>query len=121
MPHRAVIVGSGPELDKFRTLSPPDIMTLGHLEGEDLSAAYASSDIFFFPSHTETFGNVTLEAIPPGCRQSAQTHRAACHSPGITRPVTYIRRRMRRLSPSPSRSSMTVAMSRSDSDYCDDE
>ncbi len=64
--HRAVIVGSGPELEKFRAMSPPDIMTLGHLEGDDLSAAYASSDVFFFPSHTETFGNVTLEAMASG-------------------------------------------------------
>ncbi len=66
VPHRAVIVGSGPELAAFRAMSPPGIMTLGHLEGEELSTAYASSDVFFFPSHTETFGNVTLEAMASG-------------------------------------------------------
>ena len=34
--------------------------------GEDLARAYASSDIFFFPSESETFGNVTLEAMASG-------------------------------------------------------
>ncbi|MDR9409871.1 MAG: glycosyltransferase, partial [Balneolaceae bacterium] len=38
----------------------------GFLEGENLARAYASSDIFFFPSDTETFGNVTLEAMACG-------------------------------------------------------
>ncbi len=38
----------------------------GHLDGADLATAYASSDIFCFPSETETFGNVTLEAMASG-------------------------------------------------------
>jgi glycosyltransferase involved in cell wall biosynthesis len=38
----------------------------GVLEGEDLAAAYASSDIFVFPSATDTFGNVVLEAQASG-------------------------------------------------------
>jgi glycosyltransferase involved in cell wall biosynthesis len=39
---------------------------VGFLHGEDLARAYASSDIFFFPSESETFGNVTLEAMASG-------------------------------------------------------
>lgn len=38
----------------------------GFATGEDLAKAYASSDVFLFPSHTETFGNVTLEAMASG-------------------------------------------------------
>jgi glycosyltransferase involved in cell wall biosynthesis len=49
----------------------PDAVFLGQLSGNDLSTAYASSDIFVFPSTTETFGNVTIEAmasgVPPIC------------------------------------------------------
>ena len=66
VPHRAVVVGSGPAHDELKAMAPPEVMTLGHLEGDDLATAYASSDVFFFPSHTETFGNVTLEAMASG-------------------------------------------------------
>ncbi len=49
----------------------PRAIFLGQLKGKQLSEAYASSDLFVFPSTTETFGNVTLEAmasgIPPVC------------------------------------------------------
>ncbi len=38
----------------------------GHITGETLATAYASSDVFLFPSETETFGNVTLEAMASG-------------------------------------------------------
>ncbi|HZP05626.1 MAG TPA: glycosyltransferase [Terracidiphilus sp.] len=38
----------------------------GVLRGEELSAAYASMDLFVFPSHTDTFGNVVLEALASG-------------------------------------------------------
>jgi glycosyltransferase involved in cell wall biosynthesis len=64
--HRAVVVGSGPAHDDFKALAPADVMMLGHLEGSDLAEAYASSDVFVFPSATETFGNVTLEAMASG-------------------------------------------------------
>ena len=39
---------------------------LGVLHGEALAAAYASMDLFVFPSHTDTFGNVVLEALASG-------------------------------------------------------
>lgn len=63
--HRSMVVGEGPARDKLaRDL--PDTLFTGHLEGEELSRAYASSDVFLFPSDTETFGNVTLEAMASG-------------------------------------------------------
>ena len=61
------IVGDGPYLETMRaeTDGLPCIFT-GRLEGEDLAAAYASSDLFVFPSTTDTFGNVVLEAQASG-------------------------------------------------------
>lgn len=63
--HRAVIVGDGPERSALQRMLPDAIFT-GFLDGEDLATAFASSDIFLFPSDTETFGNVTLEAMASG-------------------------------------------------------
>lgn len=65
VPHRIMIVGDGPAREELATLLPEAIFT-GHLDGKALARAYASSDIFFFPSTTETFGNVVLEAMASG-------------------------------------------------------
>jgi glycosyltransferase involved in cell wall biosynthesis len=62
---RALIVGDGPERNRLRSACPSAVFT-GFLNGEALARAYASSDIFFFPSATESFGNVTLEAMASG-------------------------------------------------------
>ena len=62
---RMLIVGDGPEMANMRKALPHAVFT-GHLEAEPLYRAYASSDIFFFPSVTETFGIVTLEAMASG-------------------------------------------------------
>lgn len=62
---KALIVGDGPAMDEMKQLMPDAVFT-GFLGGTDLSVAYASSDVFFFPSDTETFGNVTLEAMACG-------------------------------------------------------
>jgi len=59
---KALIVGDGPEKQRFEDRLPDAIFT-GHLSGEHLARAYASADIFFNASITETFGNVTLEAM----------------------------------------------------------
>lgn len=64
-PVRALVVGDGPACDMIRERLPRAVFT-GHLSGEDLAEAYASSDVFLFPSETETFGNVTLEAMASG-------------------------------------------------------
>jgi len=64
-PHRVVIVGDGPDRD-FAERELPDAVFTGFLDGEALACAYASSDIFVFPSDSESFGNVTLEAMASG-------------------------------------------------------
>lgn len=65
-----VLAGDGPIRSELKELMP-DAVFLGYQSGISLSTAYASSDIFSFPSTTETFGNVTVEAmasgIPPVC------------------------------------------------------
>jgi glycosyltransferase involved in cell wall biosynthesis len=65
VPHRVVIVGDGPDRDYVARELPGAVFT-GFLNGEDLAMAYASSDIFVFPSDSESFGNVTLEAMASG-------------------------------------------------------
>lgn len=62
---KALIVGDGPALEELKEMIPDAVYT-GFLKGRQLSVAYASSDIFFFPSESETFGNVTLEAMSSG-------------------------------------------------------
>ncbi|MEM0961122.1 MAG: glycosyltransferase family 1 protein, partial [Bacteroidota bacterium] len=64
-PVRALVVGDGPERDALQTQLPDAVFT-GHLGGDEIATAYASSDVFLFPSETETFGNVTLEAMASG-------------------------------------------------------
>jgi glycosyltransferase involved in cell wall biosynthesis len=61
-----VCVGSGPYEAEVRRCAPPDSWLPGKLVGGDLSMAYASSDLFVFPSTTDTFGNVMLEAMASG-------------------------------------------------------
>ncbi len=63
--HRMLIVGDGPERESLGR-SIPEAIFEGHLRGDALAVAYASSDVFLFPSETETFGNVTLEAMSSG-------------------------------------------------------
>lgn len=60
-----VIAGDGPIRKELESLMP-DAVFLGHIEGEELSTAYASSDILFTPSSTEVFANVPLEAMSSG-------------------------------------------------------
>jgi phosphatidylinositol alpha 1,6-mannosyltransferase len=62
---RPLIVGDGPELASMKANLNKGVFA-GFLHGEELARAYASSDIFFFPSESETFGNVTLEAMASG-------------------------------------------------------
>lgn len=62
---RLVLVGDGPELGPLKQ-AHPDIVFRGARRGEDLAAHYASADLFLFPSMTETFGNVLLEAMASG-------------------------------------------------------
>jgi glycosyltransferase involved in cell wall biosynthesis len=60
-----VVVGDGPYLKEMKAMLPGGRFT-GFLKGEALRRAYASADIFVFPSTTDTFGNVVLEAMGSG-------------------------------------------------------
>jgi len=63
--HRALVVGDGPDRAMLER-GLPDAVFTGFLTGDDLAVAYASSDVFLFPSDTESFGSVTLEAMASG-------------------------------------------------------
>ena len=71
-----VIVGDGP-LRATLQKEHPDIRFCGLLTGERLATHYASADVFLFPSETETFGNVTLEALASGLAVVAYDYAAA--------------------------------------------
>jgi glycosyltransferase involved in cell wall biosynthesis len=73
---RVVIVGDGP-LGKRLRAENPDFHFAGMRSGEDLAAHYASADVFVFPSLSETFGNVTMEALASGLAVVAFDHAAA--------------------------------------------
>ena len=62
---KLVMVGDGPLKEQFQQRYP-EIIFPGMLSQSNLAAYYASSDLFIFPSQTETFGNVTLEALASG-------------------------------------------------------
>jgi len=62
---RALVVGDGPERQGLMQRLPDGVFE-GFVVGEDLAIAYASADMFVFPSDTETFGSVTLEAMASG-------------------------------------------------------
>jgi len=65
VPLRVVAIGEGPARGYFEERLPDAIFT-GQLTGEALATALASTDLFLNPSVTETFGNVTLEAMASG-------------------------------------------------------
>ena len=62
---RMVLVGNGPARAGL-VADNEDLIFTGELRGEDLARHYASADMFLFPSLTETFGNVVLEAMASG-------------------------------------------------------
>ena len=61
LPVQLFIVGHGPYSEAFAK-SLPEAFFTGYLRGNELATAYASADVFVFPSTTDTFGNVILEA-----------------------------------------------------------
>lgn len=73
---RLVMVGDGPERSSLEQRYP-EVIFAGVRHGEDLAAHYASADLFVFPSLTETFGNVTLEAMASGLPVVAFDYAAA--------------------------------------------
>jgi glycosyltransferase involved in cell wall biosynthesis len=73
---RFVVVGDGPSRRALQE-ALPDVLFPGVMTGEPLAEHYASADIFLFPSATETFGNVTLEAMASGLVVVAYDYAAA--------------------------------------------
>ncbi|MGA7595137.1 MAG: glycosyltransferase family 1 protein [Gallionella sp.] len=73
---KLVMVGDGPVRAELQRQNPEYIFA-GMRTGEDLAAHYASGDIFLFPSMTETYGNVTVEAMASGLAVVAYRYAAA--------------------------------------------
>lgn len=65
VPHKVLVIGDGPARKWFEQALPGGVFA-GFQTGVDLGRALASGDVFFNPSITETFGNVTLEAMASG-------------------------------------------------------
>lgn len=65
LPGRKVVVGGGPQLAELQARYP-DVIFTGKRTGEALAECYASADVFVFPSRTDTFGMVLLEAMASG-------------------------------------------------------
>jgi glycosyltransferase involved in cell wall biosynthesis len=63
---RLVIVGDGPARERLEAAGHEGVRFLGELRGEELARVYAAADIFCFPSTTDTFGQVILEAAASG-------------------------------------------------------
>ncbi|MCT2400268.1 glycosyltransferase family 4 protein [Novosphingobium mangrovi (ex Huang et al. 2023)] len=74
VPGSKVVVGDGPALDSLKRRYP-EVLFLGSLAGEELASAYRAADCFVFPSLTDTFGLVVIEAL-------------ACGTPVAAYPVT---------------------------------
>ncbi|WP_017472532.1 glycosyltransferase family 4 protein [Amphibacillus jilinensis] len=72
LPHKVkkdshlVMVGDGPLFSALSKVHRDKVTWTGFIKGEALAQIYASSDLFLFPSPTETFGNVVLEALASG-------------------------------------------------------
>ena len=62
LPGRKVVVGDGPDLAEL-TARYPDVLFTKKKTGEELAECYSSADVFVFPSRTDTFGMVLLEAM----------------------------------------------------------
>ncbi|WP_417790123.1 glycosyltransferase family 4 protein [Terasakiella pusilla] len=65
LPGSKVVVGDGPQLEQLKK-EYEDATFVGMKEGDELAAHYASADVFVFPSLTDTFGLVLLEALASG-------------------------------------------------------
>ena len=66
LPIQLYLVGDGPYLQALNSTLLPDAVFTGYLRGKELATAYASADVFVFPSTTDTFGNAVIEAQASG-------------------------------------------------------
>lgn len=78
-----VFMGDGPYLEELKECNIDNVFFTGFLQGEELAKVYASCDCFTFPSGTETFGNVVLEAMASGlpviCADAGGVTDFTCH------------------------------------------
>lgn len=65
LPGTRIVVGDGPQREELQRRHP-DAVFLGFRRGAELAALYRSADVFVFPSRTDTFGNVMIEALASG-------------------------------------------------------
>jgi glycosyltransferase involved in cell wall biosynthesis len=65
LPGSKVVVGDGPQMDELKSRYP-DITFVGAKFGDDLARHFANADVFVFPSRTDTFGLVIIEAMATG-------------------------------------------------------
>ncbi len=102
-PGTKVVIGDGPALDSLKARFP-DVRFLGKVTGRDLAAAYRSAGVFVFPSRTDTFGLVLLEALATGTPVAAYpvqgpidvlTDEVACMDENLTRAVSEALKRDR--------------------------
>ncbi len=70
LPGTKWVVGEGPELERIRR-EHPDVRFLGVLSQDRLAEVYSGADVFVFPSRTDTFGLVLIEALACGCPVAA--------------------------------------------------
>lgn len=70
LPGTKMVVGDGPDREKLAA-AYPDVVFVGAKFGEELADYYAEADVFVFPSRTDTFGNVILEALASGAPVAA--------------------------------------------------
>ena len=104
--HRVLVIGEGPARPWFEERLP-DAIFIGQQVGDDLARALASTDVFLNPSITETFGNVTLEAMACALPVVAAVATGATslvarrrdRDPGRCRRHRRLRRRARSLCP----------------------
>jgi hypothetical protein len=97
VPGSKVVVGDGPDLVRLREAFP-EATFLGALAGERLARAYCSAQVFVFPSRTDTFGLVMIEALACGlpvaafpCRVRSTSWEWTATAPAATFPCGWAR------------------------------
>ncbi|HEY8304867.1 MAG TPA: glycosyltransferase [Solirubrobacteraceae bacterium] len=98
---RLILAGGGPEQDRVRERVGEHATFLGWLRGSELARVYASADVFLFPSATDTFGQVILEAQASGLAVAAV---------GVGGPLTLIEDRVSGLLCDPDATSLADAL-----------
>jgi glycosyltransferase involved in cell wall biosynthesis len=85
LPGSKYVVGDGPDRERLRRAYPETFFP-GSLSGEELGAYYAAADVFVFPSRTDTYGLVMLEALASGAPVAAYPVRGPAELiiPGVT-------------------------------------